>query len=115
MYPDGDAGTCTQDDCRISKNLWQEVFDNFQILNSFPNVILNAEVVILGYTGENSVIAVGFNHLIILIKKYIFKCKKQNRRPTFHGAKAYCKYYKELDEFRSGDGLPKWRFLDGLT
>ena len=102
-------------DCRISKSLWQEVFDNFRILNSFPNVILNAELVILGYTGEISEKAVGLNHLIILIKKFIFRCKMQNREPNFYGVKAYCKYYINLDEFPSVDGLPKWRFLDGLT
>ena len=76
------------------------------------SIICNINTVILGYKNNNDSFLSGINIFIVLVKKYIFDCKQNERILHFEGLKRYLKYHCKIQKSVSNNANREWGFLD---
>lgn len=75
-------------DCRITQQFW----DSFirKLKNFFHNVIFDKEKLLLGFVKETPLL----NLLVIITKKYIYKCKLNETLPSIIGLQCKIEHYR---------------------
>ena len=74
--------------CTVTQRLWDQLFRVHEVI-SFP--ILESKTVILGLWREKTSNYILINHIILILKRYIFLMRKERKHIRFNKLKAFIK------------------------
>ena len=80
--------------CPHSNQIWK-TFEMWLKTNIGSDINLNIQDVLLGIPGQSILL----NHLLVILKRYIYICKHKEKLPQFMEALSFIKYYRTLEKY----------------